>query len=95
MSAVTASSGEAVAIAFRGNAHTRSFGQRTRGLATANGTFTLSDGSMIILTQGIDRDRDGRAYDQGVPPDVLVDQNEDGVPMAARQWLLEQPACRQ
>jgi hypothetical protein len=53
LSSATSSSGEAVAIAFRGNPNTRSFGQRTRGLTTANGRFTPSDGAIIILTQAI------------------------------------------
>jgi carboxyl-terminal processing protease len=95
ISARTASSGEAIAIAFRGNPNTRSFGQRTRGLTTANGTLTLSDGAGIVLTQAIDTDRNGQVYDDGVPPDVLTDAAEDGVPTAARRWLLDQAACHQ
>src|SRR5262249_2705971 len=39
----TASSGEAVAIAFRGRPKTRSFGQSTAGLSTSNEVFPLSD----------------------------------------------------
>jgi carboxyl-terminal processing protease len=95
MDARTASSGEAIAIAFRGNANTRSFGQHTRGLTTANSAFTLSDGAMIVLTQAIDTDRNGQVYDEGVTPDVLTEAAEDGVPTAARRWLLDQPACHQ
>ena len=43
----TASSGEAVTIAFRGRPRTRSFGQPTAGLSTSNETFPLPDGAMI------------------------------------------------
>src|SRR5262249_55719622 len=93
-SAKTASSGEAIAIAVRGNPNTRSFGQRTRGLSTANSTFTLRDGAMIVLTQAIDADRNGQLYENGVTPDVVTDTGETDVPSAARQWLLDQPACR-
>jgi C-terminal processing protease CtpA/Prc len=93
-SARTTSSGEAVAIAFRGNPNTRSFGQRTQGLSTANGTFKLSDGAVIVLTQAIDADRSGNVYEDGVSPDVVTGASEAGVPAAARQWLLNQPACR-
>lgn len=91
----TASSGEAIAIAFRGSPNTRSFGQRTRGLTTANGTFTLSDGAAIVLTQAVDADRSGQVYEEGLAPDALTDAAEDGVPTAARRWLLDQPACHQ
>ena len=93
-SARTISSGEAVAIAFRGNPNTRSFGQRTQGLSTANGTFKLSDGAAIVLTQAIDADRSGKVYEDGVSPDVVTEASEAGLPAAARQWLLGQPACR-
>jgi C-terminal processing protease CtpA/Prc len=95
LGSATSSSGEAVAIAFRGNPNTRSFGQRTRGLTTANGTFTLSDGAMIILTQAIDADRHGRVFEDGVSPDALTDPSDDGVPIQARRWLLDQVPCRQ
>lgn len=55
----TASSGEAVTIAFRGRAHTRSFGQNTAGLSTANADVHLPDGSMLLLTSAVELDRDG------------------------------------
>ena len=95
LSAKTTSAGEAIAIAFRGNPNTRSFGQRTRGLTTAHSTFTLSDGAMIVLTKAIDTDRNGQVYEDGVTPDVLTEVVEDEVPSAACRWLLDQPACRQ
>ena len=56
----TASSGEAVTIAFKGRPHTRSFGQPTNGLSSANGTFPLPDGAMILLTTAIEADRTGK-----------------------------------
>ncbi|WP_052731119.1 S41 family peptidase [Spirosoma radiotolerans] len=46
----TASSGEAVAIAFKGRPNTRSFGKATCGLSTANVTNKLSDGALLNLT---------------------------------------------
>ena len=59
----TASSGEAVAIAFRGRPRTRSFGLPTAGcLSTANQTFRLPDGAMILLTTAVDADRTGKRY---------------------------------
>src|SRR4029077_20489098 len=62
----TGSSGEAVTIAFRGRPHTRSFGQPTAGLSTANGTFPLPDGAMIVLTTAVDADRIGQRYGEKV-----------------------------
>ncbi|MDV3468722.1 S41 family peptidase [Stenotrophomonas sp. C3(2023)] len=46
----TASSGEAVAVAFRARPRTRSFGEPTAGLSTGNRGFTLLDGSVLQLT---------------------------------------------
>jgi C-terminal processing protease CtpA/Prc len=91
----TASASEAVAIAFRGNPNTRSFGQRTRGLTTANGSLKLSDGAFIVLAQAIEADRNGLLYEDGLTPDVVTEPDENGVPEVARRWLLDQPACKQ
>ena len=46
----TASAGEAVAIAFRGRPDTRSFGEPTFGVPTANAPYLLSDGALVVLT---------------------------------------------
>lgn len=91
----TASSGEAVTIAFRGRPRTRSFGQPTAGLSTANGTFPLSDGATIFLTTAIDADRTGQRYGDKVSPDVLVDAtgtDDDPIPVAI-EWLRQSAGC--
>ena len=90
----TASSGEAVAIAFHGNTNTRTFGQPTRGLTTANAPFRLSDGAMLNLTQAFEADRSGRLYENGVKPDEEADAPNTTIPGAAREWLLTLPTCR-
>lgn len=54
---LTAISGEAVAIAFRGRADTRSFGTPTCGLSTSNHTDRLSDGGNLYLTASVMADR--------------------------------------
>jgi peptidase S41-like protein len=46
----TASSAEAVAVAFRGRPATRSFGTATYGVPAANKPFPLSDGALLNLT---------------------------------------------
>ena len=92
--ATTSSSGEAIAIAFQGNRNTRTFGDHTRGLTTANGPFALSDGAILNLAQGFEVDRNGRPYEDGVTPDEEADPAGEAVPSVARNWLLAQPACR-
>jgi peptidase S41-like protein len=81
----TASSGEAVAIAFRGRARTRSFGTETAGLTSANAPFALPDGSMLMLATSIELDRTGRAYESKLAPDEVI--GDARVVAAATQWL--------
>ena len=93
---MTVSSGEAIAIAFRGRPDTRSFGLETGGLTTANDEFPLSDGAWILLTVSRFADRTGKAYSGPIVPDEVVNPPEtwpDPVLEAATTWLLSQPAC--
>lgn len=92
-SEATASAGEAVAVAFRGRPDTRFFGQPTRGKPTGNYPHYLSDGAVLILTEAKDADRTGRIYDGPIPPDEEIPAGQDALE-AARNWLLDQRACR-
>jgi len=92
----TASSGEAVAVAFRGKQHTRFLGEHTMGVSTNNNNYFLSDGANIILTIGVDVDRNGNEYEDGIEPDVRIPSGgdlqqpaveQDKVISAAEQWL--------
>ena len=91
----TASSGEAVVVAFRGRPETRTFGQPTRGLSTANRSIPLSDGARMILTVAVFADRDRTIYGKTIAPDELIasDTPEDHVFAIVEEWLLRQPAC--
>jgi carboxyl-terminal processing protease len=92
----TASSGEIMAVAFRGRAHTRSFGSPTDGQSTANADISLPDGSMLILTTTVDLDRNGHVYGDKVQPDQLVattGANPDAVLDAAQAWLSQTGRC--
>jgi carboxyl-terminal processing protease len=93
----TASSGEAVAVAFRGRPNTRSFGEPTAGLSTANRMFELPDGSQIVLTVSLDVDRNGQAYGSKLQPDqpVTPDANNgsDAAMNAATVWLMKTADC--
>lgn len=91
---LTASSGEAVAVAFRGRPGARSFGGRTWGVSTANSAFPLSDGAAIFLTVSTMADRLGTIYGGKLVPDELVadvaktgDPVSDDVLAAALEWL--------
>ncbi len=94
----TASSGEAIVVAFRGRPETRSFGLPTYGVPTANRGYVLSDGATMLLTVAWDVDRDGVVYDAPIFPDERVDGEigdpaHDPVVGAASAWLLARPAC--
>lgn len=93
----TASSGEIVAVAFRGRPDTRSFGQPTSGHSSGNATYRLPDGSVIALTTSIDVDRDGQVYGGKLLPDEEVtessDSDHDATLAAATSWLVRSSTC--
>jgi carboxyl-terminal processing protease len=95
----TASSGEAITVAFRGRPGTRSFGANTFGVPTANAGHPLSDGGVIWLMSSLDVDRAGNVYIDPIPPDELIPTTanpatDDAVVTAALKWLATQPSCK-
>ncbi|MGH2588694.1 MAG: S41 family peptidase [Dehalococcoidia bacterium] len=99
-SGITASSGEAIVVAFRGRPATRSFGEPTTGVPTGNAFRPLPDGAVINVTGVLDADRSGQTYDDRIPPDEVVPidwtafaTESDPVLRAATAWLLAQPVC--
>lgn len=96
----TASSGEAIAVAFRGKPNVRSFGESTRGLSTANSTVSLSDGALMAITTSVFADRTGATYGNKIVPDEVVataapdsSATEDPVVIAASKWLNSVNTC--
>jgi carboxyl-terminal processing protease len=91
----TASSAEAITIAFHGRPDTRFFGTHTAGKSTAVQPFKLDDGAELYLTTAIDADRSGKSYPDGFTPDQVVSvsgssmpqENNDVVIQAAQTWL--------
>ena len=85
----TASSGEAVAISFRGLPNARSFGAATGGFSSANQNYSLPDSATILLTVALDADRTGAVYGGPVPPDepVANEPGRDATLAAAVRWL--------
>ena len=90
----TGSSGEAIAIAFRGRSETRFFGEHTQGASTSNDVVELSDGATMWLTIGVDADRTGKQYMEGFDPDEVIrlgdkilPDDQDRVLQGALRWL--------
>lgn len=88
----TASSGEAIVLALRGRRNSRSFGFPTAGYSTGNNPVTLVDGSLLVLTGTVMKDRNGMGDGARIFPNMPSRDDED-MERAARQWLLAQPAC--
>jgi len=96
----TASSGEAVAISFTGRPRERSFGEHTAGFSTSNERYPLSDGAALFLCVGIEADRTGHRYPDGIDPDVKLPapdsrpaEEKDPVLQAAENWLAAQTSA--
>ncbi len=95
----TASSAEAIAIAFHGRPVTRFFGTKTAGKSTAVQPFKLDDGAELYLTTAIDADRTGQAFPDGFTPDevfpaiaTMPQESSDPVVLAAQTWLVASTA---
>ena len=72
---MTASSGEALLLCFRGLENARTFGAPTAGYASANTPITMSDGAKLVLTTGCDVARTGEIFcDDPIDPDVATSQ---------------------
>ncbi len=92
----TASSAEAITIAFHGRPGTRFFGTATAGKSTAVQPFKLDDGAELYITTAIDADRSGKSYPDGFTPDQIIPYNgssmpqevNDAVVSAAQAWLV-------
>ena len=94
---MTASAGEVVAVAFRGRAHTKSFGAATAGATTAPQTYRLADGAEMHFAIVWYVDSHGSVYKRPLRPDVAF---SDGalattVEQVAEKWLLSTAACSQ
>lgn len=83
----TVSSGEAIAVAFRGRPDTRSFGTPTCGRSSANRPFRLQNGAVLFLTVAILADRNGVRYEGRLEPDESA-KAEQAV-LQAIKWITE------
>ncbi|OKS86869.1 S41 family peptidase [Mucilaginibacter polytrichastri] len=90
----TASSGEAVAISFKGRNNTWFIGEDTGGYTTANDSFQLSDDIGIFMATSVEADTKGHIYWNNVTPDEQIiggdnfdDRRADKKITAALKWL--------
>jgi C-terminal processing protease CtpA/Prc len=88
----TSSSGEILALAFKGMPQVRLMGEPTAGLTTANTTYDLFDGSTLVLTICHEADRSGKICEGRIIPDDLIKPNplrqqEDVAKAQALMWL--------
>lgn len=74
----TSSAGEIVALSFKGLVNTYLYGEPTAGLTTANATYSLSNGSMLVLTVCKEADRNGKIIEGKIQPDVLIPASRRG-----------------
>lgn len=84
----TASAGEAVAIAFRGQPGVRVLGTRTAGFTTGNRTYHLRDGTRLSITGCYYAGRDRRPVTGPLPVDHEVGDTDCGASVAAAlSWI--------
>ena len=72
----TASSGEAIAVAFKFRQNSKSFGKPTFGVSTGCVSHELSDGSIINLAESLFADREMTKYGSSIIPDFEVEENQ-------------------
>lgn len=93
LSQYTISSGELVAIAFKGRDNVKFIGDHSGGLTTGNGYDQLTDELLMTISQSIMSDRNNNIYDKNVPVDEYVKfehtdiLDEDKQIAAAVAWL--------
>jgi C-terminal processing protease CtpA/Prc len=84
----TASSGEAILVAFLGKKNVRTFGRKTATYSTANESFDLTNGSILWVTTAVYADRDLNKYPDGILPMVEVENDSISLNEAIK-WLNE------
>lgn len=94
ISGMTASSGEGLAVAFKGRLNTLLFGERTWGASTGIKGYKIDENAFIMVTQSYMTDRKANIYKNGIFPDLeitggdnLEQPESDRKIMAAIKWL--------
>lgn len=84
----TASSGEAMAVAFRQRKNVRSFGTPTFGVSTGCVAHILPDGAVINLAESVFADRNRTPYGSKVIPDMTT--NPEKTLQEGIDWIYSQ-----
>lgn len=90
----TASSGEALAVMFKGRVHTRFFGSKTLGMVTGTGWHQVDPHWTVMLSLNYFRDRNGQIYksfvdvDEECPLYIDVASGADQCMARAIEWLI-------
>ena len=81
---MTASSGEALTLCFRGLENVKTFGAPTAGYTSVNMLYSLYDGAQMYLTVAFDKARTGEIFKEtSIEPGVATDSPLE----AALEWL--------
>ena len=81
---MTASSGEALTLCFRGLENVKTFGAPTAGYTSVNMLYNMYDGAQMYLTVAFDKARTGEIFKEtSIEPDVSTDSPLE----AALEWL--------
>lgn len=89
----TVSSGELVAVAFKGQENVRFFGEASGGQTTNTGWETIGNQIALVIGTGFFSDRNGVIYTENVPVDeeilfvVESDKSKDTAIVKASDWL--------
>ena len=92
----TASAGEMLLVALLGEARVQTFGTTSYGLSTANKTYTLADGSTLVLTELRYALGDGPVYQGGIAPMHPAEKGApvEGAVRTAAEWAAaNSPQC--
>lgn len=95
LSRYTASSGEMLAIAFKGRKNTKFIGEATAGYTTGNGYDKVNDNLVMVISQDVFIDRNKVIYNDKVEVDEYIEFqhqvsiNEDHQINRAMAWLNE------
>lgn len=90
----TASSGELVAVSFKGQENVAFLGEATGGYTTNTGWTVLNNQIAVVIATGVYCDRNGVAYHEHVEPDIEIafevekDRTKDKGIIEASKWLL-------
>ena len=94
MGPATGSSGEFLAISFKGRNNTIFIGEKTAGYITANEGFKINDTVSILISTSYGKDRKGRIYSQALSPDIYSkdednfnDIDHDKKVIRASKWI--------